>query len=141
MRKSPKQKGTEGESAVVAFLRANGFEHADRGPLRGSADQGDIAVCPGIVAEVKAGAMAENAGAGLVADWLNETERERRTAKADIGLLVIKRKAFGHLRAGQWWCVVPSTVLASDLDADVPVRLTLADACHLLRLRGWGTAP
>lgn len=135
-----KAKGTAAESAAVRVFQANGFPFADRRALSGALDRGDVLVCPGVIAEVKGGAMAENAGDGLVADWFAETERERRNAKADVGLLILKRKAFGHLRAGHWWAIVPATLLGHDLDAAVPVRLRLDDACHLLRLRGWGDA-
>lgn len=49
-----KQKGTTAESAVVAYLRGCGVEHAERRALHGSADLGDIAGIPGVIIEVKA---------------------------------------------------------------------------------------
>src|SRR5690606_27104000 len=46
--------GTRAETAVVRYLRANGFEHAERRALRGRQDAGDITGTPGICWEVKA---------------------------------------------------------------------------------------
>ena len=46
-------KGTKGETDVVRWLHLNGFGGAERKVKYGSRDQGDVNVCPGIVAECK----------------------------------------------------------------------------------------
>jgi hypothetical protein len=77
-----KNKGTAAETAVVEFLKANGFPQAERRTLSGSNDKGDINVSPDVVIEVKnvktmtlsvwmdeAIAESENAGAWVTAVW------------------------------------------------------------------------
>jgi len=143
----PKDIGTRGETAVVNFLRENGFPHAERRALAGSLDLGDILVTAGVIAEVKAGVAAETASDGQVVEWLAETERERVHANAAVGLLVTKRRGKGHGNAGQWWAHLRLGDLRALLagigdlgraEARIAVRLTLADAVRLLRSAGYG---
>lgn len=146
-----KQKGTAAESAVTRYVREHGFGTAERRALAGSADLGDILLCPGAVVEVKAGAAAEGASDGQIARWLEETERERVNAGAAVALLVTKRKGVGHANAGRWtahlWLRTlqrlgwtPLAWNTADIRAaeDIPVRLTLDDALRLLRAAGYG---
>ncbi len=94
-------KGTMAESAVVAYLRGNGFIHAERRALKGSLDQGDVAGCPGLAIEVK------YANSGLrLASWVAETEIERLNAKADHGVLVIKPPGLGAKSTKHWFAVM-----------------------------------
>lgn len=46
-------KGTAWESRLVRYLRDHGFPNADRHPLRGTADRGDINGVPGWIVEAK----------------------------------------------------------------------------------------
>ncbi len=48
-----KQKGTAAETAVVKYLKANGFPKAERRALQGSLDKGDISGIDDVVLEVK----------------------------------------------------------------------------------------
>lgn len=152
----PKAIGTAGETAVVRYLNSNGFGGAERLALHGTLDEGDATVCPGVGAEVKAGKAAENASDAQIAAWLTETETERVNRRADVMLLVLKRKGKGVANAGQWWAFLPGWAfvwLAHDGDrwhiggksADVDdlallpsVRITLAEATQLLRRAGYG---
>lgn len=93
----PKNKGTAGESAVVAYLRTAGFPHAERLALQGSADRGDITGIPGIVIEVKA--VQEYS----FNSWLKEARAERDNAGADFGIVVAKPRLVGTTRTGQWY--------------------------------------
>lgn len=148
MTNRPKAIGTATESAVVAYLRTDGFPHAERRALAGFTDLGDITGTPLVVWEVKGGHAAETASDAQIRAWLQETERERANARADIGILITKRKAIGAQRAGHWWAhMTLGTVLdlsgkpTSEIDPDimhVPVRLLLVDAVHLLRAAGYG---
>ena len=96
----PKQKGTAAESAVVSFLRTEGFPHAERLALQGGKDRGDITGIPGIVIEVKA--VQEYA----FNQWLNEARVERDNAGADFGLVVAKPRLVGTTKTGHWYALM-----------------------------------
>ena len=158
--------GTRTETAIVRHLRANGFggademTRADRIRLKGTHDEGDIGVCPGVMIEAKGGHTAEQASDNLIATWLDDTEVERRNRGADVAVLVLKRKGKGAPNAGAWWAFLPgwAYVYLADataahagapwLNADAyrdtraghlpAVRVTLADAVELLRHAGYG---
>lgn len=124
-RNRSKATGTAFESAVVKYLRANGFGQAERRALRGRDDVGDILVCPGMIAECKAWATFTD---GNIADWQAETWREMQAANASIGLLIVKRPrkavadSWCYFRGewGYWYCQ------------------NLKDGVERLRLCGWG---
>jgi hypothetical protein len=142
----PRKIGTATETAVVRFLRDNGWPHAERRSLKGTADQGDITGTPGLVWEVKGGEAARTASDLKIAAWLEETDTERVNAGADAGVLVVQRRRVGAANAGRWWAVVrlgdvlalsdPSTPPA--LRVTWPVRMYLADVCTLLHAAGYG---
>jgi len=120
-----KVKGTAFETAVVKFMRANGFGQAERRALRGRDDVGDILVCPGIIAECKNWATY---GPADVTRWLEETWKEMHASNASVGLLIIKRPRQNVSMSrcffrGEWgfWYEQP-----------------LAEGLERLRLCGWG---
>lgn len=84
-----KQKGTAFETAVVRYLNDHGFPYAERAPLAGNKDRGDITGTPGLVWECK------NAREIRLAEWSDETFVEMVNAAADYGILVIKRPRHG----------------------------------------------
>lgn len=137
-----RDKGTAAETAVVRWARANGFPWADRGPLRGAHDQGDVTLCPGVIAEVKSHAGAASVGQpaqAQLASWMAETETERANAEADIAILVVKRK--GTSDVGRWWVYVPAWVLTGGYDprpAQYPVQAAFGHLAGWLRSQGWG---
>lgn len=139
----PKMLGTSGETACVKALRANGFEGAERRALAGSADLGDILVGPGVIAEIKTGKHAKTASHGQIMEWIQETERERRNAKAALAFLVIQRTGFGIDRAHMWttWFYNLEDLIevGAHTNRNIPVSFTLEDACYVMRLSGWGT--
>lgn len=150
MTNKPKAIGTRTETAVVRYLRPNGFGGADRAPLKGANDEADVWPCPGVVIEVKGGKRAEQASDAVIAAWLAETETERRNNRADVAALVCKRAGKGAPNAGQWWAFLPGwqfvalaapsvAVGSPELGAHLPpVRMTLAELVTLLRRAGWG---
>lgn len=147
MPRRPKDIGTAFTTAVIRYLHTDGFGQAELRNQAGANDKGDITGMPGIVIECKGGKAAEDASDAQVAAWLAETERERANARADVGLLVTKRRAIGAARAGQWWAhmtlhtVIDLTGINRPLPDDVariPVRFHLADAVQLLRAHGYG---
>ena len=145
-----KAKGTAAETAVVRWAREHGFPGADRQPLRGNRDQGDIGLCPGVIVEVKTSKRTAATGlppATVLQEWLDQTELERANAGAKIGLLVVKRH--GTTDPGHWHCWIGLGAIfdihgAHQIDTepdDWPVMLDLADTIDMLRNCGYGDSP
>jgi hypothetical protein len=88
-----KDRGTKWETAIVNFLRDKGFTHAERRALSGNFDKGDLTGIPGVVVEAKHVARLDLSG------WLDEAETERDNARADVGLVWLKRR--GHTSPGR----------------------------------------
>jgi len=150
--------GTAAETAVVNYLRANGFAQAERRRLRGAEDWGDLTGTPGLCWEVKGGETARAAledRSGLtLAGWLGETERERLASRSDLGLLVVQRRGVNYQDAGRWLVVIDvhdlvDLVLSArgDLAVDagaprpaepIPVRVELQHVVRFLRGAGYG---
>lgn len=158
VKRTPRKIGTDAEVGVVAYLRDNGFPNAERRALRGVHDAGDITGTPGVAWEIKGGDQARTAGDLLIIAWLEQTEIERVSAGAEIGVLVVQRAGFGNPRAGKWWAIVPALTLArlyDDLRPSTliptderlvqypitPARLLLGDLVGILRSAGYGDAP
>jgi len=139
--RKPRAIGTATETAVVRYLAANGFPHAERRSLRGSLDAGDITGTPGVAWSVKGGVAAKTASDGQVGRWLAELERQRTNAAATVGVLVLQRAGIGEANAGRWWAVVGYGGLCCGVVDGPPARLHLADVCTLLRNAGYGTPP
>ena len=143
-----KQRGTAAETSAVRYLRLNGFSGADRQPLRGNKDAGDIALCPGVVLEVKAHRSASTGqpGAAQLAKWMAESEAERVNAGALMCPLVVKRS--GTADPGRWWVFITART-CSDLmgapgqtvlpDPSAPVCMALGSLVALLRGAGYGS--
>lgn len=118
------------------FLQANGWPDADRLTLSGRYDRGDVVVCraPLTIVEVKAGAQAEAASPGLIADWMAETDTERRNATAVIGALVVRRFR-RNVAAWDVWLPLNHLVwldTGAYGGSTIPVRMSLADFSDLL---------
>jgi hypothetical protein len=104
-----KAKGSGAERAVVEFLRANGFPHAERRLAGSSKDRGDIAGVPAVVIEVK------NCERTNLAAWLAEAALEQANDRADYGVVWHKRR--GRSDAGQWYATLPAAQLVQLLRA------------------------
>jgi hypothetical protein len=94
-----KQKGTAAETAVVKYLKANGFPKAERRALTGALDKGDISGIDDVVFEVKDHKKMELSG------WVKELEVEVDNANAVTGAVVHKRK--GTTDVGEWYATMP----------------------------------
>lgn len=81
-----KQKGTRFESELVDYLRDRGFAGCERRALTGTQDRGDIAGIEGWTIEAK------NVISASWADWIDQTEVERRNSGDEFGLLVVRRR-------------------------------------------------
>lgn len=94
-----KDRGSEFERQVAKFLAENGFPYAERRYGAGNTqDKGDINGLPGLVIECKSVKTIDIPG------FLREAEREKENAKADYGIVVIKRK--GTTDAGRAYVVM-----------------------------------
>lgn len=143
----PRDIGTKAESAVVRYLTTAGWPQCERRALRGEHDAGDLTGTPGICWSVKGGDKARTASDLLIDTWLAELATQTANAKADIGVLVLQRKAVGEANAHRWWAIMPAFQLAGLVWQELtlppsgifPVRMLLADAVTLLRAAGYGT--
>lgn len=109
-----KAKGSSAERDLVAFLRANGFPHAERRLAGATKDRGDIAGIPGVVIEAKNCARTE------LGAWVDEALVEQANDRADLGVVWHKRR--GRRDPAGWY-----------------VTLTGAQFTALLRQAGYGT--
>ena len=91
----PKKKGTAAETAVVNYLREQGFPHAERRAQSGNSDRGDIAGVIGTVIEVKNCARME------LAAWVDEANLEAANDGTPTGVVWHKRRGKGD--PGDWF--------------------------------------
>lgn len=143
-----RDRGADTERLLVRGLRELGFPHADRtirtGHGSARADLGDVDGTPGVVWQAKSMRPITRAEA-CVPGWMAETEQQRRAARADVGVLVVRRDLF---HPPDWWTFLDAAVLAGLVDVGatpgrpeplgIPARVTLRDACMLLRAAGYG---
>ncbi|MFE9955857.1 hypothetical protein [Micromonospora sp. NPDC005299] len=142
----PRDIGTKAETAVVRYLVANGYPHAERRSLRGALDAGDITGTPAVCWEVKGGEAAKAASDLTILTWMAELTTEVVNAKAAVGVLVVQRRGVGPSNAGRWWAYMHAFQLGALVTEVVPppgravfpVRMLLADAVTLLRAAGYG---
>jgi Holliday junction resolvase len=81
-----KEKGSEWERNVAAYLRQNGWPEADRRYGAGNVnDKGDIIGVPGFTIEAKNHKTHDFSG------WLREAEVERVNAGTRFGVVLAKR--------------------------------------------------
>ncbi|MGB8019622.1 MAG: hypothetical protein WCF04_00175 [Candidatus Nanopelagicales bacterium] len=147
----PRSKGTAAETAVVCHLRAAGIR-ADRRPLTGSRDTGDIWAAGGrIVIEVKT--RTTHPVPRQIRDWLAQLDTETVNAQAagapvDVSALVVKRPGSGPNHAADWYAYLPIPDAAHLLGADTWqslqqagawVMVDLATLTALLLINGYGT--
>ena len=93
-----KAKGTAAETAVVGYLREQGWPHAERRTLAGNQDKGDLAGIPGLVVEVKDCQRLE------FGPWLREAQVERANAGAEYGVVWAKRR--GTRNPADWYVLM-----------------------------------
>jgi hypothetical protein len=109
-----KIKGTSAETAVVNYMRGEGFPHVERRALAGNSDRGDLAGVPGLVVEIKNCAKTE------LAAWVDEARIEQTNDRADLGVVWHKRRGKGS-------------------PADWFVTMSGAQFADILRQLGYGT--
>ena len=96
-----RDKGTRAETALVRWLRDNDYPNADRAPLRGHHDTGDITGLPGLVVSVK---MRRADVRPDFSKWLRDLDVMRDNAhNLPAGLLVVTRT--GYPDPGRWYAI------------------------------------
>ncbi len=139
--------GTSCETAVVNYARRNGFANAERRALAGSADLGDILMCPGFIVEVKGGKSAEALNAADIDKWRRELHAEQLNASVAfnsgpliyMGMLVTKRRGYGGPRAHQWWAhFYVDEWLPLQTETKMWMTTTLDYALYFARSCGYG---
>lgn len=137
-----RRKGHDAERALVTWLRANGWPHAERSVRTGFRsgdrelpDTGDVDGTPGIVWQVK------NVAREDIAAWLTETEAQRTAARAHFGVLVQRRS--GKADPGRWWAWMRLGDFSWPVYSQVfaPMRLEVRHLASLLRDMGYGGEP
>ena len=104
-----RRKGTAAETAVVRYLQANGHPNADRAPLRGANDRGDVTGLPDWCIEVKACREM------TLAAWVDEAEREAKNRLPRFGVVWHKRR--GKASPGDWYVTMTGATFAALLEA------------------------
>ena len=103
MSSASKQKGSAHERAVVDYLKANGWKHAERRLAGDKNDRGDIAGVPGIVLECKNEKRID------LAQYMRELEVEVANDKADAGAAIVKKR--GTTDVADYYAVMPVYML------------------------------
>jgi hypothetical protein len=142
-------KGTQAETAFVRYARENGFGGADRLTKTGASDRGDVALCPGVMAELKNTKTVKDGGPapGQLRTWMLQTRLERIHGDWSLGFLVVKRT--GTTDVGRWFAFIDAVDLAllvvgsfigvtTEEARRMPVCLPVRDLLRLLRASGWG---
>lgn len=84
-----KARGDSYERDILKIARRSGFIFAERTRPGRREDQGDIFLAPGIVLQVK------DQKTPAWREWLSELKSQRITARAEHGILVVKRRGSG----------------------------------------------
>lgn len=100
-----KQKGTAAETAVVQWLKAEGWIYAERRALSGNLDKGDINMGAPVVIEVKDHKTI------TLSEWLRELKVEMANADVHVGCVLAKKR--GTMSVGDWYAVMPASVFAT----------------------------
>jgi Holliday junction resolvase len=94
-----KRKGSAWERDIAKYLVSQGWKHAERRAAGSTIDKGDIYGIIGCVIEAKNEKRIDLAG------YLKELEIEMKNAKADTGVVMIKKR--GTSDVGQAYAVLP----------------------------------
>ena len=91
------KKGPLAEAQIVAYLRENGYPHAERRVMGGVNDRGDVAGVPGVVIEIK------NQAEMKLAAWVDEALREAVPICGSPQMGVVWHKRRGQSSPGEWY--------------------------------------
>lgn len=91
-RRSAKQAGARFERQVADYLRDNLDDHIDRKVQTGTKDTGDIANVRDSHGRLLAIECKDYGGKLNLPQWLREVEAERLNYKAEIGVVIAKKR-------------------------------------------------
>lgn len=97
-----KRKGDDHERRIAAYLVEQGWKHAERRKAGATLDKGDLYGILGCVLEAKNEKRIDLSG------YMKELEVEMANAKADTGVVVVKKK--GTTDVSQYYAVMPMHV-------------------------------
>lgn len=100
-----KAKGTSAETAIVEFMKVNGFPYAERRTTNGANDRGDINISPDVAIEVK------NCKTMDLAGWVDEAITEGENANAWLTAVWHKRMRKGQ--PGDWYVTMDGAMFMS----------------------------
>jgi hypothetical protein len=103
VKRRPKQIGTEGETAVVTFLKT-WFPGCHRAALQGNQDTGDIDGIEDLCVQVKTVHATDLAG------WVDQTTKQ--AARKGVPFFVVVHKRFRRGDAGEWYVTLPLKIFA-----------------------------
>ena len=108
------KRGPKFEADVITYLRAEGWDNAERRVMGGSLDRGDVAGIPNVCMELK------NTGVMEMGRAVAEAEKEAKNAGA------------------RWWCVIFKRRRASISSAYVVIDLEQwSRILRILDAHGW----
>jgi hypothetical protein len=97
--------GTAHESAIVTWLRENGWPHADRRVKKGSKDEGDIRLADGVPVTIEAKTYKAKTSDPLhLAQWLRELADEIENSGSETGAVFAKRR--GTTDVGEYFAIL-----------------------------------
>jgi len=103
VKRRPKQNGTEGESAVVAYLH-EWFPKAHRTAPQGTGDIGDIDGIDELCVQVKCRHAMDLAG------WVDQTTEQ--ADRKGVPNFIVVHKRWGRRDPGEWYVTLPLKVFA-----------------------------
>lgn len=91
-RKSAKQAGATFARMIADYFKSNGFEFADKKPLYGAKDRGDIGGVRTMSGKTVTIECKNYSNGYDVAGWLREAEEERLNDDGAVGVVVAKKR-------------------------------------------------
>jgi hypothetical protein len=101
-----KQKGTSFETMIKNYLNEHGFPDAERTPLKGGADTGDINGIKNRVTGRNAIVQCKNQRQFQLSQWLDATVSQAKNKGDAIPALVVKRPNKGVTSLGDTYAVL-----------------------------------
>lgn len=95
-----KKIGTQHETDIVNWLRANGWPHADRRPPKGGKDRGDVQLSERVPFTIEAKTARKTTDRMTVSTWLRELAAEIENAGDISGAVVYKQR--GTVDVGEY---------------------------------------
>lgn len=106
MANKSKQKGTSFETMIKEYLNNNGFPDAERTPLKGGADTGDINGVKNRNSGRNAIFQCKNQKSFQLSQWLDDTVEQAKNKGDAVPALIVKRPNKGVSSLGDTYAVL-----------------------------------